>query len=200
MSIGDELRIERLRRLHAKFLDSADEYPSLFHVACRSNQERLWKILSPGWLFDSPAERSLILPGWTNRSLEGLSDVDVHKKLHKSFWVDAVEYGGFCQLVYGNFVGPASLVTIGEENWMGRYANPDFDSAESASADIGYGPYDPAIGIIEHMSQEAAYHFVNPASPPPKVAEVFDEEIKARNPWLELLYRPLPWGAGAMEL
>jgi hypothetical protein len=116
----------------------------------------------------------------------------VHKKLHQWFWTEAVEYGGLSQLVQGNVVGPAMLVTIGEEKWMGRYVNPDFDTAESASEDIGYGPYDPEIGVFEQMSQEAAYHFANPASPPPKVAEAFDEDIKGRNLWLELLYRLFP--------
>ena len=149
--------------------------------------------MSPSWLLDNSSERSLVLSDRKyHSSLEGLSDSKMHKKLHKWFWSDAVDYGGFSQLVQGSFVGPAMLVMIRGENWMGRYANPDFDSADSALEDVGYGPYDPVIEIFERMSQEAAYHFVNPTSPPLKVAEVFDEDIKGRNLWLELLYRLFP--------
>jgi hypothetical protein len=153
---------------------------------------RLWTIMSPFWLVDDSTAGSLILPGWTNRSLEGLSDADVHEKLHNWFWSDAVDYGGFRQLVEGNFVGPAALVTIAGKHWMGRFANPDFDREDSGSEDVGDGPYDPTINVFEQLSQEALYHFADPASPPPKVAEVFDEDITGRNHWLEFLYRLFP--------
>jgi len=82
MFISDELRLARFRRLHAKFLDASEEFPGLYHSACRSDQERLWIIMSPGWVHEVVPEE--------------------HKKPHKDFWEEALCYGRYARLPVEN--------------------------------------------------------------------------------------------------
>jgi hypothetical protein len=104
MPVGNELRIARLRRLHAKFLDASDVHPQLYHACVRSGNPHLSRILR-----------------WHDKGL-GLSPS------HEELWTAAIMGSEQCGNL-GAFLSsyPGSL-NLQSGEWMGRYigwANED---------------------------------------------------------------------------
>ncbi len=162
---SDQLRVQRIERLHSKFLNASAEHPALMHVACQSDQERLWVAMSPAWAHPINS--------------------DVHEKVHKAFWRDATNYGRYERRLMGSFVSPAHFVTIGQHTWSGRYADPDCeDSREASLGEVSH----PGIELFEELSQEAIDAFRAPSRPPLRVCESTDELPESRNWWLSGLY------------
>lgn len=125
MSLSDELRAERLRRLHTRFLDASGQYPNLNHVACRSDHERLWIAMSPAWLHSAVDES--------------------HEKTHKEFWQEAAGYGRYGQFCYGPFVSPTHVVRVNETIWIGRFSDADPEQWEENALGVFASLSDEAV-------------------------------------------------------
>jgi hypothetical protein len=72
---SDRMRIERIKRLHTEFLTAADKCPTLYHVACRSDQERLWRLMVPHW----------VRQGGSDSTTE--SEFNEVEEQHDGFWL-----------------------------------------------------------------------------------------------------------------
>lgn len=111
MSLSKQLRAERLRLLHAKFLDASEKHTSLYHVACRSDQERLWAAMLP--------------------EPDSVDDAD-----YDDFWCHALDYNQYDAHCRGVFASPGQLTIIGTEEWIGRYTDPEH---RTLAANEGHG-------------------------------------------------------------
>jgi len=173
VALSEKLRFERLRRLHAKFLEGAERYPAFFHLACRSESKRLWEIFRPSWL-----------TGWDGRSAESEDTVDSAEQRteHERFWEEAFIYGQYAALCNDNFGSPAHVVWIRGEMWLGRYAHRD------VTVD---GERECAIDVMDHfedLSEQAVDNFCETDTPPVRLDGPWDEVEHGRNPWLTVLY------------
>jgi len=156
MSLSDELRLKRLRRLHCRFLDASEKSPRLYHVACHFAQERLW---------------TTMLPGWSTRNED-----DWDEKVHEHFWSDATAYGRYAMCTMGEPVSPAHFVWIGGTMWSGRYFGDTGDEPEEGTDDgIPWSSFDT-------LSQEAVDNLADPTKPPKWVCGPWDEEEFGANP------------------
>jgi len=166
MSLSDELRLARLRRLHAKFLDASDKHPTLNHVVCRSDQERLWTIISTIWH----------------------SSDAIGAKTHEEFWRKAIEFGRYSRLC-PELIYVSHIVRMGGKTWIGRYGDSDWDVCEALRQGIGDLSW---LNLFTELSQEAADNFVDRGKPPAWICDPDewspDVEEFGHNLWLNTVY------------
>lgn len=170
MATADELRAQRLRILHARFLDGARRYSSLYHVVLRSDQERLRNIFHGNIEFDESAANA-----------------------YREFWWHAVAYGRFCRQFRKGFVSPEFEVVIGGQTWYGRYGD---SKAEEFQCDVDEEGYPElayrSLYLFEELSQDALDNIAAPGMEAPIAWSVSRSAGDGRNPWLELLYGFFP--------
>ena len=177
---SDGMRIERIKRLHAEFLGAADKCPTLYHVACRSDQERLWRLMVPHWL----------RPGSSDSITE--SEFNGAEEQHDDFWLSgAVEFSGLPTVLFGEFAEPPHLLTFDNNLWVGRYANPRFTKSDKRTP---YYSRDKNVTEFEKLSDKALQHFADLTDSSQDrfgFPHPLNTLIEGRNRWLELIYRIL---------
>ena len=108
MSVGNELRIERLRRLHAQFLNASDAHPRFYHACVRSADLHLSGILR-----------------WHEKGLD-LS------RSHEELWTAAIIRSEQAGNFGGAFLSPYPCVLhLQSGEWMGRYMGWPDENAQS---------------------------------------------------------------------
>ncbi|HUT12078.1 MAG TPA: hypothetical protein VMY42_16370 [Thermoguttaceae bacterium] len=165
MGIADRLRYRRLVRLHKKFLDASNRYPSLCHIACRSDTERLWIAMCPAWAHPI--------------------DADKHEEMHRAFWQRAVCYSRYDVLCRGKFCSAAHFLLIDDRQWIGRFGDAD---GEMRIDEDGY-PFDyEPVSEFWKLSDEAARHLAAPNAMPVTIYTAHEEMEEGADVWLDSLY------------
>jgi len=162
VALLDELIANRLFRIHDKFLAAAEKYPTLGHVACRSDTERLTLAMQP-----------------KHSPLTDFLSYEEQEQLFRWFWGDATWYGAYGRFSY--FVGTPQRIYCRSNLWVGRYA--DVNENESEITEV----LEDASNEFIALSQEATDHFSNVNHPPIHVDLEGAFPIIV-NPWLNKLY------------
>ena len=177
---SDRMRIERIQRLHTEFMNAADKCPALYHVACRSEQERLWRLMVPRWLRSGSSDVST------------QSELNELEEQHDGFWLSgAVEFSGLPTVLFGDFAEPPHLLAFDDKLWVGRYANPMFKKSDKPTP---YFSRNRGVAEFETLSEKAFQHFADLYESSKErfsLSRPLNELIEGRNRWLEFIYRIL---------
>jgi hypothetical protein len=96
VQFGDELRLARLRRLHARCLDKAEQYPwALFVAAYSDNDYVAWEI-SPGWFPENRCNEYWQADYQIRRGERPPDERYMHNVAHVRFWNTAISESWIC--------------------------------------------------------------------------------------------------------
>jgi hypothetical protein len=164
MSISSALRSDRLKRLHSRFLEAGEGFPTLCHAAVCAQSPHDWKRILPAYLY----------PG-------KVDDKKRHEEEHDDFLRLLVSRS----VVFGqvtDFLPPIRLeMTFDSKKWVGIYLDPKYSPPEDSIDDPDFYS---AVICFEQLGADALAAFRRDDN-----SEWSGSWIEGRNPrWLETVY------------